>query len=183
MGQMAFFQNTNECTGCRCCQVACKDKNDLEIGFFFREVADFEGDLFPDVWTASLSMSCNHCDSPACMANCSQGAITKEDKYGFVLLDADKCSGCQTCVEACPYGAPVFFPEENKVRKCDGCIGWIENGMQPACVGACSTRCLKFGEVEALAAEYPDAVRELSVIPEASKTNPNFLIMPKPQLV
>ena len=142
MEQKAFFQNMNECTGCRCCQVACKDKNDLEVGFLFRKVTDFEGSAFPDVWSASLSMGCNHCDSPACVANCPQGALYKEEKHGFVLQDHDLCIGCQTCVNSCPYGAPVYFPEENKTRKCDGCIDWVENGMLPACVGACSTRCL-----------------------------------------
>ena len=183
MEQKAFFQNMNECTGCRCCQVACKDKNDLEVGFLFRKVTDFEGSAFPDVWSASLSMGCNHCDSPSCVANCPQGALYKEEKHGFVLQDHDLCIGCQTCVNSCPYGAPVYFPEENKTRKCDGCIDWVENGMLPACVGACSTRCLDFGTAESVVADRPGAVRDLSVLPSAEETGPNFFFLPKEEMV
>jgi anaerobic dimethyl sulfoxide reductase subunit B (iron-sulfur subunit) len=183
MEQRAFYQNMNECTGCRCCQVACKDKNDLDVGYLFRKVTDFEGNEYPDVWSASLSMACNHCDAPVCVDNCPQGALYKEEKYGLVLQDHDLCIGCQTCVKVCPYDAPVYFPEEEKVRKCDGCIAWLENGMLPACVGACSTRCLNFGVEDDIAMEHPDAVHDLSVLPSSEETEPNFYILPKAELV
>lgn len=182
MAQMAFYQDMTECTGCRCCQVACKDKHDLEIGYFFRKATDYEGGEFPNMWSATLSMGCNHCDTPACFAACPVGAIFKEEEYGFVIIDEDKCDGCQACVEACPYDAPEYIPEKNKVYKCDGCIDWIKNGMQPACVGACSTRCLKFGEEEEILAEYPDATNEISVLPAADMTSPNFYMKPKPDI-
>ena len=184
MEQKAFFQNMNECTGCRCCQVACKDKNDLEVGFLFRKVTDFEGSAFPDVWSASLSMGCNHCDSPACVANCPQGALYKEEKHGFVLQDHDLCIGCQTCVNSCPYGAPVYFPEENKTRKCDGCIALTSAGFQPACVAACSTRALRFGDVEQWDTSElaPLITSDLVCLPDSSITHPNVRILPKDEI-
>ncbi|MEG2026000.1 MAG: 4Fe-4S dicluster domain-containing protein [Gordonibacter sp.] len=185
MGQKAFLYDMTKCTGCKCCQVACKDKNDLDIGYFYRKAIDYEGGEFPDVWAATISMACNHCDSPICLASCPQGAIFKEEKYGLVIQDQDSCIGCQTCVEVCPYGAPVYFPGENKSGKCDGCIDWLENGMLPACAGACSTRCLRFDDEEAILAEYQDAeiVNNLSALSSSEETGPNFYIIPKKEMV
>ena len=122
MAQMAFYFNMNDCTGCKCCEVACKDKNELPIGTFFRRTTDYEGGLFPAVWSATLTNGCNQCDNPACVAACPVGAIVKESKYGAVVQDHEACIGCQACVEACPYGQPVYFADEGKTRKCDSCI-------------------------------------------------------------
>lgn len=182
MAQKAFAQNVNECTGCRCCQVACKDKNDLPIGTFFRKVTDHEGGEFPDVWVGSLSMSCNHCDDPACVAACPQDALYKESEFGLVIQDVDKCIACQTCVGACPYGAPKYIEAEGIVRKCDGCIEWLKNGLQPACSGACSTRCLQFVDAEEVAGAE-GYVRDIAVLPSSELTGSNFYINPKPQML
>lgn len=182
MAQSAFYQNIKECTGCGCCQVACKDKNDLPIGFFFRKTYDYEGGQCPDVWAATLSMSCNHCDNPACVAVCPAGALFKEAEFGFVVQKHDECIGCQSCVEACPYGAPKYDEAEGKVRKCDGCIDWVKNGMEPACSGACSTRALKWGEAAEFAA-IEGVVRDLSVLPSSEQTSPNFFMTPREQML
>ena len=182
MAQKAFAQTVNECTGCRSCQVACKDKNDLPIGTFFRKVTDHEGGEFPDVWVGSLSMSCNHCDDPACVAACPQGALYKESEFGLVIQDVDKCIACQTCVGACPYGAPKYIEAEGIVRKCDGCIEWLKNGLQPACSGACSTRCLQFVDAEEIAGAE-GYVRDIAVLPSSELTGSNFYINPKPQML
>ena len=181
MAQGAFYFNMNDCTGCKCCEVACKDKNELPIGTFFRRTTDYEGGLFPAVWSATLTNGCNQCDNPACVAACPVGAIVKESKYGAVVQDHEACIGCQACVEACPYGQPVYFADEGKTRKCDSCIQWLENGMQPACVGACSTRALKWGPVEEMAA-MPGATRDIPVLPSSELTGPNAFIFPKPEM-
>ena len=141
MAQKAFAQNINECTGCRCCQVACKDKNDLPIGAFFRKVTDHEGGEFPAVWVGSLSMSCNHCDEPACVEACPQGALFKEAEFGLVIQDVEKCIACQTCVTACPYGAP-HYGGNGKMSKCVGCAERVKYGYEPACVRICPTGAL-----------------------------------------
>ena len=127
-------------------------------------------------------MSCNHCENPACVANCPQGALAKESEYGLVIQDIDKCIACQTCVKTCPYGAPKYIEAEGIVRKCNGCIDWIKNGMQPACVGACSTRCLKFGDAEE-AAKLEGYVRDMANLPSSDETGPNFYVKPKQEML
>lgn len=183
MVQKAFFFDMTECTGCKCCQVACKDKNDLDVGYFYREATDYEGGEFPQVWSATVAMSCNHCDNPLCAENCPVGAIAKEDEYGLVIQDHDICIGCQTCVNVCPYNAPTYFPEENKSGKCDGCIDWLKAGLEPACSGTCSTRCLQFDDADAITSEHDGLVSDLNVLPSSSETGPNFYIIPKSEMV
>ena len=73
------------CTGCRTCQVACKDKNRLDVGTLFREVKSYEVGSYPDVTFYHMTMSCNHCENPACVSACPVGAMyVAED--GTVLL-------------------------------------------------------------------------------------------------
>ena len=108
--------------------------------------------------------------------------IAKESEYGLVIQDIDKCIACQTCVKTCPYGAPKYIEAEGIVRKCNGCIDWIKNGMQPACVGACSTRCLKFGDAEE-AAKLEGYVRDMANLPSSDETGPNFYVKPKQEML
>jgi len=184
MAQKAFFFDMTECTGCKCCQVACKDKNDLDIGYFYREALDYEGNEFPAVWSATVSMACNHCDDPLCVSSCPVGALYKEEEFGLVIQDHDACIGCQSCVNTCPYGAPTYFPEENKSGKCDGCIDWLKNGLEPACSGTCSTRCLTFDNAEDIRSQYGDrVVQDITPLPSSTDTGPNFYIIPKPEMV
>ena len=67
MAQMGFYINVAHCIGCKTCVVACKDTNNLEVGRNFRRVYDFCEGSFPNVSMAHVSISCNHCDEPACM--------------------------------------------------------------------------------------------------------------------
>lgn len=184
MGQLGFYFDMTRCTGCRCCQMACKDKNDLPVGVLFREVTDFEGGVFPQVWAASLSMACNHCDDPQCAKNCPVAAYSKDPETGLVLQDTWMCIGCKKCTVACPYGAPAYNAADDIVRKCNGCIDWLQNGLQPACVGACSTRALQFGDIDELRGRYGD--RPLSCdaqgLPDSELTHPNVLIFCKDQM-
>ena len=177
MEQKAFYQNMNECTGCRCCQVACKDKNDLEVGFLFRKVTDFEGNAFPDVWSASLSMGCNHCDSPACVANCPQGALYKEEKHGFVLQDHDLCIGCQTCVNSHARTARRCT-SRRKTRRASATgasTGWKTACCRPAWAPA-RRAAWASARRPSVAADRAGAARDLSVLPSAEETGPNFFI-------
>lgn len=185
VGQKAFFFDMTACTGCRCCQVACKETHDLPVGVFFRQVTDFEGGVFPKLWAASLSMGCNHCNDPQCVANCPVAAQKKQAETGLVLQDINMCIGCKKCVFACPYGAPSYNPENDTVRKCDGCIVLTTAGFQPACVAACSTRALKFGDRQ----QYEEMARtslltsDLSCLPDSNITHPNVLILPKDEML
>ncbi len=184
MGQYGFYINMDECAACHCCQIACKDKNDLEVGFNFRTVTEYEGGTFPTMWAASLSLACNHCAVPACMGVCPVDAIVKSSENGLVVIDKEVCIGCQSCVGACPYHAPVFFPDDNVASKCDGCRSLLAEGGQPACVAACATRCLDFGNLDELKKKYADRelVSDLSVLVSSSMTGPSLLITPKKEL-
>jgi anaerobic dimethyl sulfoxide reductase subunit B (iron-sulfur subunit) len=182
MSQTGFYINMNRCSACKVCVIACKDVNDLKVGYNFRHVDEYEGGINPSMWAASISLACNHCEEPACMAICPASAIHKEADTGLVVIDQNVCTGCQSCVTACPYGAPVYFPDKNKVNKCHGCRGMIALGEKPACVAACSTRCLDFGDLGNLKAKYGyDLVDTISVLPEP-ETGPSLLIDPKAQL-
>ena len=84
MGKKAFYFNMANCIGCRTCQIACKDVNDLEVGTLFRHVDSFETGAYPSAVLYHYSSSCNHCEEPACVANCPTGAmyIDEEGRNG-----------------------------------------------------------------------------------------------------
>jgi anaerobic dimethyl sulfoxide reductase subunit B (iron-sulfur subunit) len=184
MAQLGFYFDMNHCSGCKCCAVACKETKDLNVGYNYRKVTNYEGGSFPAVWAASLSLACNHCAAPACIAVCPVEAIIKDDETGLVHIDKELCIGCQSCVTGCPYGVPVFFPDEAKADKCDGCPNFLALDEKPACVAACSTRCLRFGDLAELEQEYgsTNPVKDLSVLPSSSMTEPSLRITPKKEM-
>ena len=130
---VGFYFDMTRCIGCRACQVACKDKNRLEVGTLYRDVKTYTVGTFPDVTSYSYSFSCNHCDDPICMHNCPTGAIYKAED-GTVIQDQSLCIGCRMCVMSCPYGQPKFLEELGVSGKCDGCYGIRQEGGEPACV-------------------------------------------------
>ena len=178
MAQMGFYFDQTACIGCKTCQIACRDRNALyNVGEIFRGVTTTEVGEFPTVRYYSTSVSCNHCASPACVANCPTGAMYKDEETGGVLHDDEMCIGCETCVGACPYGEPVYMEDEGIVRKCDACYLLREKGESPACVAACPMRCLDFGDLEELKAKYGEnLVSDVNGLPDSSETTPSLLI-------
>lgn len=176
---IGFYFDMTRCIGCRACQVACKDKNRLDVGMTFRNAHTYSTGSFPSVDMFSCTFSCNHCDEPACVANCPTGAMFKSED-GAVLHQDDVCIGCKTCVNSCPYQVPVIDEEQGISRKCDSCIAIRTAGGQPACVAGCPNRALDFGEIEDLKAKYgEDLVNETTVHPDPSMTGPSLLIKVK----
>lgn len=175
---IGYYFDMTRCTGCRACQVACKDKNRLDVGTIYRHAATFSVGEFPKVSAYSYSATCNHCAAPACAAACPTGAIeTRKD--GAVVINREKCSGDGSCTKACPYGIPQILPD-GKAGKCDSCYMIREAGGLPACVAACPNRALDFGDVEELTKKYgPDCVKEIAILPSAETTKPNTLIKAK----
>ena len=178
MTQLGFAYDMTACSGCKACQIACKDKNDLDIGVFYREVTEYEGGEFPSPYLYYLSQSCNHCENPLCIDVCPTGARTKRDEDGIVLVDQDVCNGTRACITACPYDVPQYLEDKGVVGQCDFCIDLLEKGEEPACVAACNMRVLKFGDLEELEAEY-GGVKDIEVLPASYLTGPSFLITPK----
>lgn len=91
-----FYFNQQACIGCRTCQVACKDKNDLEVGYLFRRVESFEVGEFPKPATFHYSGACNHCHTPACAEVCPAGATYINEEDGTVQHDDEACIGAAT---------------------------------------------------------------------------------------
>lgn len=178
MAQFGFYFNQEDCIGCKTCQVACCDRNNTASGVAFRSVLTFEAGEYPNASMYHYSKSCNHCAKPACMAQCSTGAIRKEED-GTVIIDSTICNACGACVEACPYDVPVMQSDKEVVGKCDGCKPFRDAGQNPVCVDACPMRCIEFGDVEELRAKYGDGVDALPILPDPSRTEPSLLIAPK----
>ncbi len=180
MSRQGFYFDMDNCIGCRTCQVACKDKNNLDIGIFFRKVSSFEVGAYPQPGNYHYSGACNHCASPKCVEGCPTGAMyIAED--GTVQHDKNKCIGCRYCVWNCPYGTPQFIPELGKVSKCDGCKDLRDKGENPVCVDACLMRVLEWGDIEELKIKYAkeELINDLPILPSSNITSPSLLIKPK----
>jgi anaerobic dimethyl sulfoxide reductase subunit B (iron-sulfur subunit) len=186
--QYGFFFDQSRCSGCHACAVACKNWHRLPPGpVKYLRVYQYEKGFFPAVRLHFQWIPCYHCEKPVCLESCPQEAIRKEEKYGAVLIDGEKCNGCRTCYEVCPYGAPVFETDRRgeKARKCDMCMDRLESGWQPICASACPLRTLDFGPLEELGKRYGDR-RDLEDLPGSATTKPAVIFKPhaaKRQLV
>ncbi|MDH3379856.1 MAG: 4Fe-4S dicluster domain-containing protein [Gammaproteobacteria bacterium] len=159
--QLALSIDLERCTGCRACEAACKLENRLTEGIFRNRVywiaPKYEGERFEFVVSV-----CQQCSRPACLRVCGAAAISKCADTGVVEIDDDRCTGCQECVQACPYGAISFDHRRHKAEKCDLCADRrASNRGGPACAAACPGRAIKFGNVAALASEARAEDREI----------------------
>ncbi|MBE0431584.1 MAG: 4Fe-4S dicluster domain-containing protein [Dehalococcoidia bacterium] len=159
--QYGFYVNQTRCTGCFTCVVACRDWHDVPAGpASWIRVKTIEKGRYPDVFVAFLPVTCYHCRQPACVDACPAGAISKRDQDGVVTVDRELCLGsdkCQLCLEACPYDAPQFGPEQDAtMQKCDLCLDRLAKGGKPVCVDACPMWALDAGPLEELEAKYGD---------------------------
>jgi formate dehydrogenase iron-sulfur subunit len=166
------------CIGCKACEVACKEWNDLppdeteNFGSYqshkdltattwdlmrFNEVDLPNGDL---AWLIRKD-SCLHCDDPGCLAACpAPGAIVQYEN-GIVDFDQTQCIGCQFCITGCPFDIPRFDSKTKKVYKCTMCVDRVAVSLEPACVKACPTGAIKYGAREDLIAYGEEKVSKL----------------------
>lgn len=135
--QYRFHFDMKKCIGCKCCVVACNEQNGNPASINWRRVGELEGGFYPNTQRAYLSMGCNHCVNPTCLAGCPVDAYSKDPSTGIVQHSADTCIGCQYCTWNCSYGVPQYNPDRGVVGKCDMCSGRMEMGQAPACVSAC----------------------------------------------
>ncbi len=189
----AFVQDASACSGCKACQIACKDKNQLPPGVLWRRVYEVTGGGWKQegaAWSSTLfaynlSLSCAHCARPQCAEVCPVNAYTVRQD-GIVTLDSSRCIGCRYCAWACPYEAPQYDRAAGHMTKCDFCMDNLELGLSPACVSACPLRVLDYAEVpgwKTLAADHaalweiPPAAHPYPM-PNNSHAQPHLAVKP-----
>lgn len=183
MNRYAFYFDASRCTGCKTCELACKDYHDLSPKVAFRKVYEYVGGGIDvdeagvvrsnNVWTTYTSMNCNHCEDPACVHVCPTGAMHK-DEMGFVSVDHDKCVGCKYCELACPYNVPAFDAEIGQMRKCDACESRVAKGENPICVDACPLYALDFGPIDEMKKKHGES-EWFAPLPDPSYTSPTTI--------
>ncbi len=170
--QYGFFTDTSICIGCKACEVACKEWNQLEgnAPAFLADSFDNTGQLDAQNWrhvrfidrvpdqpstagngTAWLLMSdvCKHCKLASCMEVCPTGAIIRTE-YDTVFIQQDVCNGCRNCIAACPYSVIGMNEKTGTAHKCTLCYDRLQGGLEPACAKACPTQSIQFGPLSEL---------------------------------
>ena len=168
-----FFVNSADCYGCKSCQVACANEKLLTPGVFIRRVRQINA-AAPG-GHAFVSMACNHCDEPACVANCPTGAMAKREDNGAVVVDQDVCIGCGTCVNSCPYEVPQIDEEAGVSSKCTLCFDRLDNDHRPWCVQACPAEARIVGDLNDPESEVSKYIAEKGAVPylEENGTTPS----------
>ncbi len=195
---MAFLFDQTRCMGCDACTVACKDYYDVNPGAVsYRKQHTYETKGAAAFY--SFVMSCNHCESPACMEACSAGAISKRDD-GIVVVDRDKCEDIQACIYACPFASPGIADDRQEpksksswkikhpMQKCSMCVELVDKGEKTICQRACPVHAIEVGDYDALMKKHPTAEQITPTkYPYAYKnsednTGPSLLIKPRKKL-
>jgi anaerobic selenocysteine-containing dehydrogenase/Fe-S-cluster-containing dehydrogenase component len=200
--RLALLIDTELCTGCKSCEVACKQEHRLGPGEARNKV----------VWLAEqdaaglsfLTLACQHCERPACLRACPvhPKAIEKDPVTGVVRVNESRCTGCGECVIACPYSAMGFDPRGHHAVKCDLCEDRRGRGETTACASVCPTGAIRFDERDTLIAQALGEGRTLrenddfllgpatvylerrnAVTPTASARRPAFMDAPDAQAV
>jgi len=140
--------NTHDCTGCKACEIACKQEHNIPIGpRWIRVYPNNSQEIESRPQLRYLVTHCMHCSHPPCKDACPVGAVNKRED-GIVLINEELCIGCAECIEACPMGVMQFDKERGVPQKCDLCVERIDRGLQPACVAACPSHCIYYGDIE-----------------------------------
>ncbi|PKM83254.1 MAG: 4Fe-4S ferredoxin [Firmicutes bacterium HGW-Firmicutes-14] len=176
MAELAKYIDVTKCTGCRGCQVACKQWNglaavDTEFSGSYENPPKMGGDTWTKIRFFETEESgkvkflfrkaqCMHCTEASCVAVCAAGAVTKNDR-GVVIIDQNRCIGCKNCVVACPFHAVGFSEETGTSRKCRMCYERIENGMDPACVKTCPVGAVTIGERDRILIQAKEKASQL----------------------
>jgi formate dehydrogenase iron-sulfur subunit len=188
--RMGFFTDTTVCIGCKACEVACKQWNDLPAdGSEFKKGGSYDhtGELSASTWRhvrfvellepidrgvdvagavadmdqwIFMSDVCKHCTNAGCLDACPTGALIRTE-FQTVILQADVCNGCGYCIPACPFGVVDRDELDGRAGKCTLCHDRLEDGLEPACAKACPTDSIQFGPYEELVALAERRVGEL----------------------
>jgi len=149
MKQYALIVDHESCWGCKTCEVACKQENPGSDGANLISVWE-DGPKMVDggldfVFRVKV---CRHCEDVPCAEACPEEAIHKR-RDGIVIMDYEKCSGCEACIETCPYDAITFDNDRNVAQKCNLCHHRVDQGLIPACAdNVCLAHCIHFEDSE-----------------------------------
>jgi len=182
---VGFFTDSSICIGCKACEVACKQWNNVPVDDirYLNSSYDNTGELSANSWrhvafiekkqadggVAWLMNSdvCKHCKEAACLDVCPTGAIFRTE-FDTVVVQADVCNGCGYCIAACPFGVLTrregiaSHPETNGVaQKCTLCYDRLSGGEEPACAHACPTKSIQFGPLDELRERAQQRVADL----------------------
>jgi formate dehydrogenase iron-sulfur subunit len=179
--QVGFFTDSSICIGCKACEVACKEWNNVpEDGFTWlgnsydntgglsanswRHVAFIEQEQDGAVRWLMNSDVCKHCTEAACLEVCPTGAIFRSE-FGTVVVQEDVCNGCGYCVAACPFGVigrrEIHGHAKGAAQKCTLCYDRLRVGEQPACAKACPTESIHFGDMDDIRQMARDRLAEV----------------------
>lgn len=182
----AFLTDSTLCIGCKACEVACKEWNQVSADGYdwsghsydnteavghstWRHVKFVENPTVPGeggnaagqlpAWGFSSDV-CKHCEVAGCLEACPTGAIVRMET-GAVFVQPDVCNGCAYCVVSCPFGVVEKNKEDGRAFKCTFCSDRQSAGLKPACAQACPTESIKFGEINQLRAEARQRIETL----------------------
>jgi formate dehydrogenase iron-sulfur subunit len=184
---MGFYTDTTVCIGCKACEVACKEWNQLPStaggrhemsgdsydntqrldGTHWRHVKfieQFGEDRIDGRWLM-MSDVCKHCVNAPCLEVCPTGAIIRTE-FDTVVIQSDTCNGCRACIAACPFGVIDINTVSNVAQKCTLCYDRLQVGMEPACSKACPTDSIRFGPIRELKQQAEERVRQLHQLGE-----------------
>ena len=179
---MGFYTDTTVCIGCKACEVACKEWNQLPAtnggratlsgdsydntrrldGIHWRHVKfieQFAPDRRDGRWLM-MSDVCKHCVRAGCLEVCPTGAIIRTE-FDTVVIQSDVCNGCRDCIGACPFGVIDINPVSGTAQKCTLCYDRMRAGMTPACAQACPTTSINFGTIRELKQKAQARVEQL----------------------
>ena len=142
-----FVIDQRKCIGCHACTVACKEENHVPVGAFRTWVKYVERGTWPGTRRYFSVLRCNHCESAPCVTICPTRALYTRDD-GIVDFDRDRCIGCKSCMQGCPYDALYIDPETNTAAKCHYCAHRVESGLEPACVIVCPEQAIIAGDLD-----------------------------------
>ena len=166
MRTVGFLTDTTLCIGCKACEVACKQWNELPDDGYrltgmsydnttalgastWRHVLFSEKPSANGVTWNMMSDVCKHCERAGCLEACPTGAIIRTE-HGSVIVQDDICNGCGYCVPACPFGVVAKSEEDGRAHKCTLCFDRLQGGLEPACAKACPTDSIQFGQLDDL---------------------------------